>query len=132
MIPLNPLSIEEQKKRIPAMLAKVWDFSGFIKDQENTPRPGRDPDCIFDIAGVGVRLIISRDKKDELQYLHVSASVYNVEEARGQVASGLFAGALSMVEDVIAQLFSDRTLNNLHLFQSEVGVIHWFFDDVTP
>ena len=72
MLPFEPETEEELRARYLAAMTRVYDVTGFFEMPAD--RPGLHREHVFDFED-GLRLIISREKRDKDVYLHWSASM---------------------------------------------------------
>lgn len=76
-IPVKIEPIAKLAKRFPKAMAKVWDVGTVTEDLPIGDRAGKHPENIFDVEDGPdqFRFIISRDKHENEEVLHVSISV---------------------------------------------------------
>jgi hypothetical protein len=83
-IPVNPQSYETLKARFPECLKVRWDAAKI--QREGGDRPGLHPEYVFDTLD-GLRLIVSVDTLPNDPVLHISASMWDMEQWRGIIKS---------------------------------------------
>lgn len=86
MLDFIPQSTEELKKRFPEALKAAYDAKKVAA--QKLERPGEKREHVFDFED-GVRIVISRDFAEGVEYIHFSGSVDN-ELYKGPTHYGFF------------------------------------------
>lgn len=129
MLPPDPKSVDEHTARWPLAVADVWDYRGELPP--DTDRPGLHPDHLFDFRD-GLRLLVSTDRYDFGDFLHVSAScqpdspIWHRVVRRELTRNGLLEEVRSIVLGIGGRAVS------LGYWSEMRGIPHLFDPDIKP